>query len=524
MVEPGEPLSPLDADLPQRVLLITREGPLLLDLVISLDGQPMAETCSTLSDQVLQLADEDRDGEVTWDEATTSPHMAAGQYGNAMLESVEQRRQLVYRCDLNRNGRVDRDEIWLWLSPNAKSTRLLEVRSESTSRTGGSGPLFSSLDADGNRFLDAAEVRAAATRLRRYDRNDDGILTPSELPSEMEGSGEAKVGQDAVGLHSDVDWSGTLFLLEDRYAYGSPLTADDLAGRPQLFAAVDLDQDGSWSPEEAEQLGQLPADLELSVAFGREGGLAAQVSAAAVDRDRVTWSMVSPDELRLALGDSEIRVRRRTSPLPEWEQASWTDRWSAWDGDQNGELSAAEYEPVRPVFAIPFDSADLDHSGGLNLDEAREVLRRRTAASRCRVLVELSVERRPVWALLDTDDDGLLEERELDTAADRLEALRTVASELRAEVFPVPLRLELRRASPESETAEDRAVESRQPSNADVPAWFRGMDLNRDGDISRREFPGSNAVFQQLDRNGDGFLERSEVPEEKQASEGRPTE
>ena len=39
------------------------------------------------------------------------------------------------------------------------------------------------------------------------------------------------------------------------------------------------------------------------------------------------------------------------------------------------------------------------------------------------------------------------------------------------------------------------------------PNWFRRMDRNRDGDVSRREFRGPKAQFDRLDRDKDGLID-----------------
>jgi len=43
------------------------------------------------------------------------------------------------------------------------------------------------------------------------------------------------------------------------------------------------------------------------------------------------------------------------------------------------------------------------------------------------------------------------------------------------------------------------------------PGWFRHMDLNHDGEITRREFPGPRAAFEKLDLNGDGLIDAAEA-------------
>jgi hypothetical protein len=48
-------------------------------------------------------------------------------------------------------------------------------------------------------------------------------------------------------------------------------------------------------------------------------------------------------------------------------------------------------------------------------------------------------------------------------------------------------------------------------STAAGPSWFRKMDRNRDGDISRREFLGTRADFDRMDTDKDGLLSPGEA-------------
>jgi Ca2+-binding EF-hand superfamily protein len=48
-------------------------------------------------------------------------------------------------------------------------------------------------------------------------------------------------------------------------------------------------------------------------------------------------------------------------------------------------------------------------------------------------------------------------------------------------------------------------------ANRDGPAWFRAMDRNGDGYVSRREFTGTAEVFDRLDRDKDGLLSPAEA-------------
>jgi EF hand len=52
-------------------------------------------------------------------------------------------------------------------------------------------------------------------------------------------------------------------------------------------------------------------------------------------------------------------------------------------------------------------------------------------------------------------------------------------------------------------------LEIREPTKG--PLWFRKMDKNRDGDVSRREWLGSEEMFRQIDRDGDGLISAEEA-------------
>jgi hypothetical protein len=49
------------------------------------------------------------------------------------------------------------------------------------------------------------------------------------------------------------------------------------------------------------------------------------------------------------------------------------------------------------------------------------------------------------------------------------------------------------------------------PNRVTGPVWFRKMDRNLDGDVSRREFLGSLADFRRLDADGDDLIDAPEA-------------
>src|SRR5207247_3380300 len=50
-----------------------------------------------------------------------------------------------------------------------------------------------------------------------------------------------------------------------------------------------------------------------------------------------------------------------------------------------------------------------------------------------------------------------------------------------------------------------------KPERKEGPLWFRKMDRNRDGDVSRREFLGTEEQFRRIDADGDGLISVDEA-------------
>jgi hypothetical protein len=143
------------------------------------------------------------------------------------------------------------------------------------------------------------------------------------------------------------------------------------------------------------------------------------------------------------------------------------------------------------------------------------------AASRVEVFVRQGG--KTVFGILDRNDDRRLSAREIQDGFEVLQEFdinqdhQFADSELGTEfVLTISLgRPEFRRTSGRAGAMGMQADQGDAilPGGDSLPgpAWFRCMDRNQDGDVSRREFPGTNSQFMQIDTDNDELISPAEA-------------
>jgi Ca2+-binding EF-hand superfamily protein len=190
------------------------------------------------------------------------------------------------------------------------------------------------------------------------------------------------------------------------------------------------------------------------------------------------------------------------------------------DRDRNGYLD--EREAQASPFGGAFRRADRDGDGKVYeqevlayLDTTADLHARATAAS---VTLYLGDEGRGLFELFDADSDGQLSPREVNRLPALLGELdRNRDGLLSSDEVPHSYLLALEQGAGGAgdnplATLEvpDVFVEKARPRGRG-PVWFARMDRNRDSDLSRREFLGTDEAFRQLDADGDGLISRAEA-------------
>jgi Ca2+-binding EF-hand superfamily protein len=444
----------------ERILVLARGGPLVLDVVLSVDGVSPYEAMDQLLTEVLSSARQDGEDQVAWDTLLASPIVQYGQLGNLMAEDESQRMQLKRMYDANRDGIVDRAELARFLTRNAGGARPFQLRSANYYRDihRRESPVGHILDQNGDGIVDEQEIQEAASQLMRFDTSDLERLSPDDFPQAAADQPApltrriSNLPDPVIALRQVRDSAQLLYEMEEVYALGQSIMVDDMPQQRDRFALIDRSGDGVWQADEMECWWEVEPDLVVALRFGE--------SLEVLD--------VS-EPLRSRMRELVVRADRVIVELPE----------------------------IQLTIVL----RDAVGSGS-------DVTARATQGQ---VRARAGYDRDAWFAVLDQDHDGRLTSRELAMVTTRLQSFdRDGDGRLDFDELPDVMLIVFARGAPQEDSETFQIPRVPSPT-ASGPAWFRAMDRNGDGVISRREFLGGAEQFDELDKNGDGFLDLEEL-------------
>jgi Ca2+-binding EF-hand superfamily protein len=481
---PTEPTAAGGPQVPEtgeRLLLLVPGGPLIVDLILTVEGQAHDAALRRIVSEEMAAADLDADGQTTWREVANHTPFRHGQFRYAPIP-------IISRFDGNRDGLVSYDELLRFLMRNVGIAQSFALRcageypyEEFESRIGWL------LDDDGDGVLTLAEADQAESRLLRADADDDQVLRPDDLrsgpprpPSPMS---RRSPDQPAVALwlRPPIRGSDVWYTLSERYALGGPLGPEHFRWSPEVGAALDADDDAAVSQEELRRLAEVPAQLVVRAGFGpplgSRGPPAAQLRLERIAqplRDAGATVAQYGGRLAIALPGVQIRFFVNEDPM---------------------------------LYNAPLEAIDSNRDGKIGEYELASFLDRQQPACRALLRAWATTRDQSLLATLDPDADGTLTARELHQASARLRSLdHDGDGRLQPQEMPFSLVVALLRGNPLRDHELFVVPASARPADGQVPAWFTAMDNNRDGEISRREFLGAVEQFEGLDRDRDGYL------------------
>ena len=95
----------------ERVLALLPGGPLVIELVMTIDGKPFQTHREEMIDESLKEADANKDGKTTWAEALAKPTFAGGRLSFYANQNEAARQRLIAQFDQDKDGEVNRYEV-----------------------------------------------------------------------------------------------------------------------------------------------------------------------------------------------------------------------------------------------------------------------------------------------------------------------------------------------------------------------------------------------------------------------------
>lgn len=510
---------------PETIVFLSPRGPFFIGVRLTVDDAGFGDW---LTGYLFDKLDAGRDRKLGREELGLMPPRLLTRLG---LESGEKFAAAV----LSDKESVTKKEFITFVKERLATSFLISEKQRDAVQAINILPKF---DADKDGHLSEQELQNALNHQTQQDIDDDEALSAAELlPFRDPGARNAAIAPNPDDLPFIQIVHGAEQRLAERlvryYAQAgtkSKLTLEGTRLTAEQFRAVDSDGDGNWNAEETTLFLKKPKHhVLLHVRFSRRGKPKLTYEVLTKDDSVVAQPDKLGDRLSLRLDELPIVIKcdQYLSSGARFTRAFCGQRFSVSDKDRNKYLDADEFasfsgEVSGSVGMLEFGSLDTNGDEMVTRTELFQYLDRDTIAAQSQLEVTVASDGRSMFQMLDTNLDRRLSMRELQTGFDRLAALdrdndrrvsRIEASSPSQYTLQVGLgRPQLFRGGMNAnmDMMSTNTV-IRSTDRLEGPLWFRKMDRNRDGDVSRREFLGSSSQFDSLDSDKDGLLNAAEA-------------